>query len=85
MNNFVRDMANTAVVVLENFEVANAIQSDVFERYEGAEMLEVCGGNQWWCVLYDTASGYEHLQEFITYVDDLITDVGGVSENTAVF
>jgi hypothetical protein len=85
MNDFIRDFATTALVVCNDEGIANAIEEDVFERYEEAELLQASFGNENWFVLSDTTNGYEHLQEFIKYVDNLIIDVGGVSEKTAVF
>ena len=84
VNDFRRDMATTAIVVCNDDGIADAVEEDVFEQYEEAELLIRMGGENW-LVLSDSTSGYEQLRKFFEYVDDLIIDVGGASEKTAVF
>jgi hypothetical protein len=63
MNDFTRETATTAIVVCNDSGIANAVEEDVFEQYEEAELLTSVGGENWF-VLYDSTSGYEQLQRF---------------------
>ena len=47
MNDFRREMATTAIVVCNENGIANAVEEDVFEQYEEAELLTSMGGKNW--------------------------------------
>ncbi len=81
MNTLHKELCTTAIVVTQ-METAEALQRDVYSKWEGAELLE---GGYTSAFLYENTTDYESLERFVDEVHDMIIDMGSVAEKTAIF
>lgn len=85
MNKLNKELCTTAIVIAQ-MDTAEALQRDVYSKWEGAELLsgDVYGsGNS--AFLYENTTNYESLEQFVDEVHDMIIDMGSVAEKAAIF
>lgn len=85
MDTLHKELCTTAIVIAP-METAEALQKDVYSKWEGAELLDgdaYGSGNS--AFLYENTTNYESLEQFVDEVHDMIIDMGSVAEKTAIF